>query len=168
MKATELREKSAEQLNEQLLTLLRDQFKSAHAEGNGQLGQSHLLKQAKRDIARVKTVLNRKGVTDHGRDTNSKYVTGRVVSDKMDKTITVVHRAPVKATRCTVSTCAALPKLHAHDENNECRIGDTVTIKETRPLAKTKSWTPGADRRARGNSLKPRAFCGFFKGRRKL
>ena len=61
MKATELCEKSAEQLNEQLLTLLRDQFNLRMQKATGQLGQSHLLKQTKRDIARVKTVLNQKG-----------------------------------------------------------------------------------------------------------
>jgi large subunit ribosomal protein L29 len=61
MKATELREKSAEQLNEELLTLLRDQFNLRMQKATGQLGQSHLLKQTKRDIARVKTVLNQKG-----------------------------------------------------------------------------------------------------------
>ncbi len=61
MKATELREKSAEQLNEQLLNLLRDQFNLRMQKATGQLGQSHLLKQTKRDIARVKTVLNQKG-----------------------------------------------------------------------------------------------------------
>ncbi|MFZ2289336.1 MAG: 50S ribosomal protein L29 [Halopseudomonas yangmingensis] len=61
MKATELREKNAEQLNEQLLTLLRDQFNLRMQKATGQLGQSHLLKQVKRDIARVKTVLNQKG-----------------------------------------------------------------------------------------------------------
>jgi len=58
MKATELREKTAEQLNEQLLGLLRDQFNLRMQKATGQLGQSHLLKQVKRDIARVKTVLN--------------------------------------------------------------------------------------------------------------
>lgn len=61
MKATELREKSAEQLNEQLLTLLRDQFNLRMQKATGQLGQSHLLKKTKREIARVKTVLNQKG-----------------------------------------------------------------------------------------------------------
>jgi len=55
MKATELREKSAEQLNEQLLTLLRDQFNLRMQKATGQLGQTHLLNQVKRDIARVKT-----------------------------------------------------------------------------------------------------------------
>ena len=61
MKATELHEKSAEQLNEQLLTLLRDQFNLRMQKATGQLGQTHLLNQVKRDIARVKTVLNQKG-----------------------------------------------------------------------------------------------------------
>ena len=58
MKANELREKSAQQLNEQLLGLLRDQFILCMQKATGQLGQSHLLSQVKRDIARVKTVLN--------------------------------------------------------------------------------------------------------------
>ena len=57
MKATELREKSVEQLNEQLLDLLRDQFNLRMQKATGQLSQSHLLSQVKRDIARVKTVL---------------------------------------------------------------------------------------------------------------
>ncbi|WP_460154379.1 50S ribosomal protein L29 [Pseudomonas sp. S3_G06] len=58
MKANELREKSAQQLNGQLLGLLRDQFNLRMQKATGQLGQSHLLSQVKRDIARVKTVLN--------------------------------------------------------------------------------------------------------------
>lgn len=57
MKANELREKDAPQLNEQLLGLLRDQFNLRMQKATGQLGQSHLLSQVKRDIARVKTVL---------------------------------------------------------------------------------------------------------------
>ena len=58
MKANELREKSAQQLNEQLLGLLRDQFNLRMQKATGQLGQSHLHSQVKRDNARVKTVLN--------------------------------------------------------------------------------------------------------------
>ena len=58
MKANELRDKSAQQLNEQLLGLLRDQFNLRMQKATGQLGQSHLLLQVKRDISRVKTVLN--------------------------------------------------------------------------------------------------------------
>ena len=58
MKANELRGKTAQELNEQLLGLLRDQFNLRMQKATGQLGQSHLLSQVKRDIARVKTVLN--------------------------------------------------------------------------------------------------------------
>lgn len=67
-------------------------------------------------------------------------LSGRVTSDKMDKTITVAierlvkHPVYGKYVRRTT-------KLHAHDENNECRIGDLVTIKQCRPLSKTKAWT---------------------------
>ncbi|NLK72029.1 MAG: 30S ribosomal protein S17 [Clostridiales bacterium] len=64
---------------------------------------------------------------------------GNVVSDKMDKTIVVAVedfvRHPIygKAVKRTV-------KFQAHDENNECRIGDKVKIMETRPLSKNKRW----------------------------
>ena len=60
MKATELREKSAEDLNAELLKLLESQFKLRMQKATGQLGQTHLLKQTRRDIARVKTVLEEK------------------------------------------------------------------------------------------------------------
>ena len=60
MKASELRDKSVEELNKTLLDVREEQFKLRMAKATGQLGQSHLLKQAKRDIARVKTVLGQK------------------------------------------------------------------------------------------------------------
>ena len=65
---------------------------------------------------------------------------GSVVSDKMDKTVTVLIerkvKHPVYGKFVKKST-----KLHVHDENNECTMGDTVQITECRPLSKTKSWT---------------------------
>ncbi|KEQ14000.1 50S ribosomal protein L29 [Endozoicomonas numazuensis] len=60
MKAAELREKTVEQLNEELVTLLRDQFNFRMQKATGQLSQTHLLKQTRRDIARIKTALNEK------------------------------------------------------------------------------------------------------------
>ena len=60
MNANELREKTVEQLKEQLLQLLRDQFNLRMQKATGQLSQSHLLTHVRRDIARVKTVLNQK------------------------------------------------------------------------------------------------------------
>lgn len=66
-------------------------------------------------------------------------IVGRVVSDKMDKTVSVAierlvqHPVVGKYIRRTT-------KLMAHDENNECRAGDRVAISECRPIAKNKSW----------------------------
>ncbi|BBN71152.1 50S ribosomal protein L29 [Salmonella enterica subsp. enterica serovar Grumpensis] len=60
MKAKELREKSVEELNTELLNLLREQFNLRMQVASGQLQQSHLLKQVRRDVARVKTLLTEK------------------------------------------------------------------------------------------------------------
>ncbi|XOZ33269.1 50S ribosomal protein L29 [Halomonadaceae bacterium KBTZ08] len=60
MKATELRDKSAEELNQELMRLLKEQFNLRMRKATGQLNQSHLLRQTKRDIARVKTVMTEK------------------------------------------------------------------------------------------------------------
>jgi len=60
MKASELRDKSVEELQQEIETLVKEQFNYRMQQSTGQLGQSHLLKQIKKDIARVKTVLNEK------------------------------------------------------------------------------------------------------------
>jgi small subunit ribosomal protein S17 len=67
-------------------------------------------------------------------------LTGRVVSDKMDKTVTVLVERRVK--HPVIGKVIRLSKkYHAHDENNECREGDVVEITEGRPMSKTKSWS---------------------------
>jgi small subunit ribosomal protein S17 len=72
-------------------------------------------------------------------DKVARTLTGRVVSDKMNKSVTVlierVERHPLYGKFIRRSS-----KLHAHDEQNECREGDLVTIEQCRPLSKTKSW----------------------------
>ena len=65
--------------------------------------------------------------------------TGKVVSDKMDKTITVAIEDHVKHPLYG-KIVKRTYKLKAHDENNECKIGDTVKVMETRPLPKDKRW----------------------------
>jgi large subunit ribosomal protein L29 len=60
MKAQDLREKSVDELGTELKDLLADQFKYRMQKATGQLGQSHLLKEVRRDIARVKTIINQK------------------------------------------------------------------------------------------------------------
>ncbi|MCI5642753.1 30S ribosomal protein S17 [Peptoniphilus sp. AGMB00490] len=68
-----------------------------------------------------------------------KTITGIVVSDKMDKTIVVktetLKNHPIYKKRFKKTT-----KFKAHDENNECGIGDRVKLMETRPLSKDKRW----------------------------
>ena len=67
-------------------------------------------------------------------------LTGKVVSDKMDKTVTVLFERRVKHP-IYGKYVSKSSKVKAHDENNECKIGDVVTIAESRPLSKTKSWS---------------------------
>ena len=68
-----------------------------------------------------------------------KVRTGKVVSDKMDKTIVVAIQDNVKHPLYG-KIVKRTYKLKAHDENNECRVGDTVKVMETRPLSKDKRW----------------------------
>jgi len=74
-----------------------------------------------------------------GSDKRTRVVTGKVVSNKMDKTITVLierrEKHPVYGKYMTRSS-----KIHAHDENNQCGIGDTVTVAESRPISRSKTW----------------------------
>ena len=64
---------------------------------------------------------------------------GKVVSDKMDKTIVVAVQDNVKHPLYG-KIVKKTYKLKAHDENNECRVGDRVKVMETRPLSKDKRW----------------------------
>ena len=70
----------------------------------------------------------------------TRTATGKVVSNKADKTITVLVerrvKHPVYGKYITRSS-----KIHAHDESNQCGIGDVVEIRECAPISKTKSWT---------------------------
>jgi len=69
----------------------------------------------------------------------TRTLTGRVVSDKMDKTVTVlVERRVTHPMYGKIVTRSK--KYHAHDESNECKPGDLVTIEECRPISRTKSW----------------------------
>lgn len=65
---------------------------------------------------------------------------GRVVSDKMDKSITVLIERRVKHPMYGKFMIRST-KLKAHDETNQCKAGDVVTIRECRPLSKSKNWT---------------------------
>ena len=64
---------------------------------------------------------------------------GKVISNKMDKTVVVAIVDSVKHPRYN-KIIKTTYKLHAHDEKNQCEIGDKVKVMETRPLSKTKRW----------------------------
>ena len=64
---------------------------------------------------------------------------GKVVSDKMDKTIVVAIEDNVRHPKYGKNIKRTV-KIHAHDEKNECGVGDKVAVMETRPLSKTKRW----------------------------
>lgn len=78
-------------------------------------------------------------MVEQAQSTEKRTVQGRVVSNKMDKTITVMIerkvRHPLYGKYIKRST-----KLHAHDEQNECQEGDLVSVVETRPISKNKTW----------------------------
>jgi small subunit ribosomal protein S17 len=73
------------------------------------------------------------------RQKNTRTLTGRVVGDKMDKTVTVlITRRVTHPLYGKIMTRSR--KYHAHDEKNECHEGDLVTIEECRPISRTKAW----------------------------
>ena len=69
----------------------------------------------------------------------TRTLTGKVVSNRMDKSITVLVerrvKHPVYGKYMTKSS-----KVHAHDEKNECNLGDVVSLRESKPISKTKVW----------------------------
>ncbi len=77
-------------------------------------------------------------ITD-GQEHKARTTNGTVVSNKMDKTITVLVERRVQHP-VYGKIIRRSSKMHAHDENNECGIGDSVTIAECRPISKSKSW----------------------------
>ena len=73
------------------------------------------------------------------RNTSRKVRVGKVVSDKMDKTVVVIVEDRV-AHKTYKKIIGRTYRLKAHDENNECRVGDIVRVMETRPLSHDKRW----------------------------
>lgn len=71
--------------------------------------------------------------------TSQRVITGKVISNKMNKTIVVQVERKVKHPSYG-KYVRRFSKMYAHDEENACRIGDIVTIQQSRPLSKTKCW----------------------------
>ena len=76
---------------------------------------------------------------ENTRTTSRKVRVGKVVSDKMDKTVVVIVEDRV-AHKTYKKIIGRTYRLKAHDENNECKVGDIVRVMEARPLSKDKRW----------------------------
>ena len=148
MKASEIRELTAEELSAKLGELKKDLFNLRLQLATNQLDNTNKINEVKHDIARINTVIREKQIAEKasGRETNimseralRKTRVGKVVSDKMDKTIVVAIEDRV-AHPLYKKVIPHTYKLKAHDENNECGIGDKVKVMETRPLSKDKRW----------------------------
>jgi small subunit ribosomal protein S17 len=79
-------------------------------------------------------------MSDQQKQSTKRTLTGKVVSDKMDKTVTVQIDRHVKHPLYGKIIMRS-SKVHAHDEDNQAKMGDTVEIQEGRPISKTKVWS---------------------------
>ena len=150
MKIQDIRELSAQELQDKVKNLKQELFNLRFQNATNQLDNPSRIVSVKKDIARVKTVLKEKEIGINA-DRNAYEVqgmsernyrktrVGEVVSDKMDKTIVVAIKENVKH-KLYDKVIKRTYKLKAHDENNECGIGDKVRVMETRPLSKDKRW----------------------------
>ena len=151
MKAKQVLEMSDKELQNKLNELKSELFFLRFKHATNQLTNPMVLVETRRDIARVKTVIrqrelaraaeaNKSGAPEADIDRNlRKERVGVVLSDKMDKTIVVAINERVKHPLYK-KIVSRTKKLKAHDENNECRVGDKVLVAETRPLSKEKCW----------------------------
>ena len=144
MRAKDLREMSAVELQDKLNDLKAELFNLRFQLAVNQLDNPMRIKAVKKDIARVMTIMQqldasvRYGREDQIVERNlRKTRVGTVVSDKMDKTVVVAIRDNVKHPLYK-KIIKRTVRFKAHDENNECGVGDTVEIMETRPLSKDK------------------------------
>ena len=132
----ELKNKSANELNEELVAAKKELFNLRFQNATNQLDNTSRIKEVRKNIARIQTVITEKANAERNL---RKTRIGKVVSNKMDKTIVVAIEDHVKHPMIGKIVKKTV-KLKAHDENNECGIGDTVKVMETRPLSKDKRW----------------------------
>ena len=152
----ELRELADDELMSRLREAKEELFNLRFQVATGQLDNNRRLQTVRRDIARIYTIMRararpsvpRRGCDErhatgpaNGADppASRKVREGLVVSDKMDKTVVVSVEDRVKHAMYG-KVLRRTTKYKAHDEQNECGIGDRVLLMETRPLSATKRW----------------------------
>ena len=147
----DLKAKSAAELNEELVAAKKELFNLRFQNATNQLDNTSRIKEVRRNIARIQTVITEKASsveTENSQNERSyrlwkeileKPELVRLSATKMDKTIVVAIEDHVKHPLYK-KIVKKTYKLKAHDENNECNIGDKVKVMETRPLSKDKRW----------------------------
>ena len=141
---SDLRVMTEDQLNDEALKLKRERFNLRFQKASGQLQDTARVRVVRRDIARVMTVAAQKPPPPRPRprteDTMPKRILqGVVVSDKQEKTLVV--KVERRFTHPLLKKTVRRSKnYHAHVENKTQKVGDTVSIEETRPISKLKRW----------------------------
>ena len=143
MKANELQGLTVQELNTKLAELKEELFNLRFRHATGQLENPVSLRNCRREIARVQTIIRQKELKAYGRCNMERNLRkeriGIVVSDKMDKTVVVAIEERFKHPLYK-KTVKKTHKFKAHDELNACGVGDKVLIVETRKLSKDKNW----------------------------
>ena len=144
MKAADIRAMTIDQIDDEVLKLKKEQFNLRFQRATGQLENTARVREVRRDIARLKTdraagQARRPRRRAERIEMPKRILQGVVVSDKQSKTLVV--RVERRFTHPLFKkTVRRSKKYYAHDENNECKVGDIVWIEEHRPISKLKRW----------------------------
>ena len=147
MKVADIRAMTVDQIDDEVLKLKKEQFNLRFQRATGQLENTSRVREVRRDIARLKTIVKNKrqgspksAAPKKEEDKMPKRtLQGVVVSDKQNKTLVV--RVERRFTHPLFKkTVRRSKKYYAHDEKNEFKVGDTVWIEEHAPISKLKRW----------------------------
>ena len=142
MKVEDIRAMSDDQREDAVLNLKKERFNLRFQRATGQLENTSRMREARRDIARIKTIAAAAARKEEVRGLNmpKRTLQGVVVSDKQAKTVVV--RVDRRFTHPIYKkTIRRSKNYHAHDEKNEFKPGDMVWIEESKPISKLKRWT---------------------------
>ena len=137
MNTEEYRKKTNDELKQELNNLVKERFNLRIQRGSGLNPKPHLFSINKKNIARIKTILNEKKQMENKK---VKTILAKVLSNKMDKSATVIVERQIKHP-VNGKFIKRTSKYHIHDENNECEVGQQVKIQQCRPISKTKFWS---------------------------
>ena len=145
MNGADLRTKTKDELSDQLQELKKEALNLRFQRASGQLETTARIKQVRRDIARIHTVIcERSKNVVQGQIMPKRVLQGVVISDKTDKTLTV--RVERKVRHPLYGKFIRQSKKYAvHDAENTFKIGQNVRIRECRPISKSKRWEVIAD-----------------------